>query len=187
MIDYTAVLADAVRKYQALALVVEGLTRLIDAPPVPAAEARAPAVLTTVARRALKSGRKPQRAAAKVHRTPARSAAKVKPAPGKHSRRGIPVPPEVKAIVAKEGIAAAARASGMSPKTLWGRARREGWKVGRSPRGPAPKASPGPAASKPNTKPKGEKVPMRRCDSCQMATERDPCSLCGTKWKRTEG
>jgi len=183
VIDYQAVLADAVRKYQALALIVQGLTQLIDAPPAPVPVARTP--LVTVARRALKAAPKPHRPAAKVQRPAAGSAAKAKPASAKVATStaakhpGISAPAEVlaraKAVAAREGLRAAATATGIGYQTLYGRAIREHW--------PFPKRR---GAHRADAKPKGEKTPPRVCPSCQLHTRTDPCDLCGTKWKRTE-
>jgi hypothetical protein len=107
-----------------------------------------------------------------VQRTPARSAVK------RSTHRASPeVLARAKLITAKEGLRAAATATGVQYETLWGRANREKWKVAPSPKGKRLDAAP----LKP--KAKGEKVPMRRCDSCQMTTSRDPCDLCGTKWR----
>jgi hypothetical protein len=190
VIDYLAVLDDLAEKRAAAVNLFDqvsaGLRLLVRSPaPTPVApprQLRAPA-----------KAKKPQRAAAKVQRAPARSAAKAKPAPAKIASSpatktpGRAAPADVlsraKAIAAREGLRAAATATGINYQTLYGRWKREGWKVAPSPKGvrltTLPKAAP-----KPTTKP--EKTPLRVCASCQLRTQTDPCDRCGTKWNRAQ-
>jgi hypothetical protein len=87
----------------------------------------------------------------------------------------IPGTLDLKAIAERDGLRAAATASGLAYSTLWARAKSGKWKV--------PKQQ-GQHAKTETKKPKGETTPTRICDSCQLKTQRDPCEHCRTAWKR---
>jgi len=188
VIDYLAVLDDLAEKRAAAVNLFDQVSaglRLLVRSPAPTAAApprqlRAPA-----------KAKKPQRAAAKAQRTPAGPAAsaKAKPAPKAVSTRSGKVSVSDWERARKwwtEGVKVTeiAKRIGCSDPTVYNHAAAHGWPKRPNARKAASSQPVPKAVSKPNAK--GEKVPMRRCDSCQMTTERDPCHLCGTKWKRTE-
>ena len=92
------------------------------------------------------------------------------------ARQVVASDPEVRRLAEEIGLRAAATRLGMKYQTLYGRSKKQGWKIPdfRETRAKAKKAAEKLAESTGTS---------RRCESCYQLTRSDPCHQCGTKWK----
>jgi len=99
-----------------------------------------------------------------------------RPTPGGRGRGFRLSPPllaQAKALAARAGLRVAAEATGISYTSLWARAKKEGWQVQMTRKGPRAGQERVPA---PSVRSVGT-----ACPKCHIISPTNPCDLCGTR------